>query len=120
MNKSSTIFVSLLLTLICISGCNNNKEPNTTGRDEFANHPFSMTSQLSFRLSKEQIQSTLGIPDIVRNQKDNSYEIREVSDGSKIITFYNGNIVSDSWRLTRLLKRNEFENITIGKDTSDE
>ena len=107
----------LLLTpiILCLFGCS--KElTNTIAKNEesFLNIPYSITSSISFVTKKADVMNKYGKPEVVRKQSDYSYEIRTLKDKSKLFVFYgNDENVIDSWRLNKLLNRNDFDNIKI-------
>lgn len=64
---------------------------------------------MSVAYTKDHSYDRFGSPDVVREGEDGMYEIRYISDGSRLITLYDttGRIV-DEWRLKRLLERRDF------------
>lgn len=107
----------LVFVIICFSGCSN-REILDDSQNSIFNIPYSIKSSMSLVIRRDYIANLYGKPDIVRKQKDYSYEIRSLSDGSKFFVFYDStNIVIDSWRLTELLERSEFEKIITGEST---
>lgn len=107
----------LIFGIVCLSGCSNTNI-SSNSQDSILNTPFSIRSAMSIAIRKADIASQYGKPDVTRKQKDYSYEIRILSDGSKFFVIYNSaDIVSDEWRLNKLLSRSDFEKIIIGKST---
>ena len=125
-NSSSSLLkflqfgLTLLLALLFSSGCGTTNIP-TNIQNTILNVPYSIRSAMSFALRKADIARLYGEPAVTRQQKDYSYEIRILSDGSKFFVLYGSHdIVTDLWRLKKLSARSDFEKIVAGQSRMDD
>lgn len=123
--------MSLLLFTILISGCDkqrpysiNQTETSSTQSEESTtqaeifNIPYSIRSNMSLAIRMDDISKKYGKPDVVREEKNYTYEIRNLEDGSKFFVLYRKDkISSDMWRLKGLFDRNDFSKIEVKKST---
>lgn len=122
MKRIGAIAIALLFIL---GGCSTNTAEKVKAIDaasEVKNIPYSIRQQTSFVIGKDYIQSHYGDPKVVRDAGDYTYEIRDMSDGSKLFVIYNKKTgsIHDIWRLKTLLTRKDFEGIQVGKSTFED
>ncbi|MDR3539438.1 MAG: hypothetical protein P4L69_00480 [Desulfosporosinus sp.] len=106
----------LVLVMIFLNGCTDRNISNAT-QNSIDNIPYSTRSSMSLAVRKDDITNLYGKPDVVRTQNDYTYEIRNLSDGSKFFVFYNDNVATDAWRLKELIDRSKFDKISPMKST---
>ncbi|MEC0203692.1 hypothetical protein P4H39_13705 [Paenibacillus lautus] len=110
-----TMGVVALLLCIMLPGAGKVHEEITLHNE--INSPYLYRIIMSFGMSKDDVDSQFGKPDIVRKGQDYTYEIREMADGSKLVSFFHpqGGYLLDQWRLSRLPERSEFEALVPGE-----
>lgn len=106
----------LVLTLFIILPGAGKVDEELTLHNEI-NAPYFYRMLLSYAPDQKTIEIQHGKPDIVRIERDYTYEIHKMSDGSELITFYtsNGGRLTDQWQLSRLPERSEFGALVPGE-----
>ncbi|MDP4094035.1 MAG: hypothetical protein Q8920_11815 [Bacillota bacterium] len=127
--RKGKIIIFILVSLFAFSGCGSNKADDRTtmalnsgqleANLDSPNIPFEMRKSISLVLRDGYIKKKYGNPDITRTCKDYSYEIRNMEDGSKLFVFYSDKKnVRNIWRLKKLMKRKDFDQIKPGVSSS--
>lgn len=115
--RLGAIAVLLVLLLLCIGKA----DEDITLHNEI-NIPFVYRLLMSYAPDSYTVESQYGKPDIVRKERDYTYEIHEMADGSKLVSFFypRGGHLTDQWRLSRLPERSEFEVLVPGEALAQE
>lgn len=123
MKKILCCFLIIFLVGITV-GCNKNANINNMkeGKTKMlcVNIPYSVRISLSVAIGSEGIENTYGKPDIVKTIDRETYEVRNISDGSKLIVdYYDGRVVN-MWQLKNLFKKQDFKNIILNESTFED
>lgn len=84
------------------------------------NIPHSTRFSLSVAINPKGIENKYGKPDLTKIYGKKTYEIRNISDDSKLIVVYTDNRVIDMWQLKKLFSKVDFKNIIPKKSTLED
>lgn len=120
------IVVALIITILGFTGekniiarLNDNKGMKI---GSVVNTPYTIRSNMSYVMKKDEIQSLYGDADIKRDAGAYKYEIRNIDNDSRLYVIYNSEtgIVHDIWILKKLFKKEDFCNIKINTSTFED
>lgn len=125
--KKLILVVSVIFCLsTMLTGCSKMKNKNLS-KDEKTdmldvNVPYYITNYMSMVTRRDDIEKKYGKADIIRKSETKTYEIKNISDGSKLVVIYEdgeGRVI-DMWQLKKLMSSESFKNINEGKSSSQD
>lgn len=120
---TTAISLCLLSTFIgCVDSKSDVSNQNEKVESLKVNLPYSIRNSMSMVLTSEDIEKQYGTANLKRESDTKNYEIRDINDGSKLITIYDksNNSVQDMWQLKTLLSSDNFNDISKEKSTADD
>ena len=123
MKRRLLIIVMAIVSFVCIYIFVKKEHLNNSGEEKIdilkVNLPYFIRQNLSVGLSPIGVENKYGKADITRTLENRMYEIRNMDDNSKLFVIYNRetNAVIDMWQLKKLLSRDDFQSIVVGKST---
>lgn len=117
--------IGILLILLLNNNINQkdkNQMINVKTVENVVNIPFIVEEQRNYVEHKEQVEAEFGKPYLSRKVGKYTYEIRRISDGSKLyVIYYSGDgQVRDTWRIKKLFKREDFQSLKPTVSTYEE
>lgn len=127
MEKKILLIPLIFCIVLTVLGCNKDVPRETENGVEKTNMiksniPYSLRQNISLAIKKNLIEKNYGKADLTGASDIKTYEVRNLSDGSKLIVIYDNitNAVTDIWQLKKLFTHNDFKSIEEGKSTSKE
>lgn len=84
--------------------------------------PYSIRKYMSLVIRNKDIEKQYGKPDLIHKMETKTYEIRNISDGSKLFTIYDNisGALIDMWQLKKLFSYENFKNIYEKESSSED
>lgn len=117
------IFCIILITLSCSKDSNIKSENGVKQINMLkTNIPYSIKENISLAIKKNTLEKQYGKAHLVGRSETKNYEVRTMSDESKLIVMYDNvtNAVLDIWQIKKLFTHNDFKTIEEGKSLSTE
>ena len=121
------VCISMILCIVvCLCGCgrvspSQGEKVIQDNTSVTTNIPFSVRQSISVAIKKDTINAKYGKPKKIQDLKDgNSYEIRNMEDGSSLYVIYSSDRVYDIWRLKKFFSKEDFTKIKIGESSCDD
>jgi outer membrane lipoprotein-sorting protein len=123
MKKLILIVAKTVCLLLILIGCAelNGENMNEDKKIDMlkVNIPYDVRRNMSIAIKSEYIERQYGKPELKRKIETKTYEIRNISDGSKLVVIYDNitDSVIDMWQLKKFLPPKSFKNIYKGESS---